>query len=142
MKLQVQLHMVLAFSQNEEGLKEKSNVYLGEETDSPGVIHPRRKHDKKIVQHHRLVVKVKLDGLVVQFDVGHLCDDVFEVRLAPGLRGVRHHGQGSVVVLLVLVVQEDQLSPKMGLFSSTKNLLEIRAVLNTKDLKGHRGNNK
>ena len=95
---------------------------LCEETDSPGVVHSWRQNDEKVVQHHRLVVQVELDSLVVQLDVGHLGDDVLEVGLAPSLGGVSHHGQGGVVVLLVLVVQEDQLCPQMGLFSSTKNL--------------------
>ena len=102
----------------------KLNVYLSEETDSPSVVHSRGENEQKIVQHHRLVVKVELDGLVIQLDVGHLRDDVFEVGLAPGLRGVCHHGQGGIVVLFILVVQEDQFGPQVGLFSSAKNLKE------------------
>jgi hypothetical protein len=86
------------------------------------VVHSRRQDEQEVVQHHRLVVKVELDGLVVELDVGHLRDDVLEVGLAPRLRGVCHHGERRVVVLLVLVVQEDQLCPQVGLFSSTKNL--------------------
>ena len=40
---------------------------------------------------------------------GYLGNDILEVALSPRLCGVGHHGQGRVVVLLVLVVQEHQL---------------------------------
>ena len=37
-----------------------------------------------------------------------------------------HHRQHSVVVLLVLVVEEDQLRPEVGLLSGTENLPWVR----------------
>ncbi len=93
------------------------------------MVHSRRQNEQQIVQHHRLVIQVELDGLVVEFDVGHLGDDVLEVRLAPRLCRVSHHGQRGVVVFLVFVVQEDQLGPEVGLFSSSKNLIKIDFLL-------------
>ena len=45
----------------------------------------------------------------------YLCNYVLEVRLSPRLRGMRHHGEYCVVELLVFVVQEDELRPKVGL---------------------------
>ena len=86
------------------------------------MIHSRCQDKQQVVQHHRLVIQIELDRLVVQFNVGHFCDDVFEVRLAPGLCGVGHHGQGGVVILFIFVVKEDQFGPQMGLFGGTKNL--------------------
>ena len=37
--------------------------------------------------------------------------DVRKMPLSPGLCGVNHHGEGGVVELLVLVMEEDQLCP-------------------------------
>ena len=50
------------------------------------------------------MVEVELESLVVELDVGHLCHDVLQVALLPGLSGMGHHRQNGVVVLLVLVV--------------------------------------
>ena len=72
------------------------------------------------------MVEVELKGLVVEFNVGHLCHHVLEMALLPGLRGVGHHRQDSIVVLLVLVVEEDKLRPEVGLLSSTENLPWVR----------------
>ncbi len=108
----------------------QTKKYLCEEVDCASVVHPRRQNEQQIVQHHRLVIQVELDGLVVQFDVGHLGDDVLEVRLAPRLCRVSHHGQCGVVVFLVFVVQEDQLGPEVGLFSSSKNLIKNILYIN------------
>ena len=43
--------------------------------------------------------------------VTHLGDDVLELWLPPGFRGVGHDGQDGVVKLVVFVVQEHQLGP-------------------------------
>ena len=53
--------------------------------------------------------------LVVQLDVCHSGDDIFEVTFSPGFSRMLHHGQYGVVVLFVLVVKEDELGPKMCL---------------------------
>ena len=52
----------------------------------------------------------------------HLCDDILELTLLPGLRRMSHHRQHCIVVFLVLVIEEDQLRPKVGLLSCTKYL--------------------
>ena len=102
--------------------QDKKRANLAEEVDRSGVVQPWCEYQKEVVQHHGLVVQVELDGLVIEFDVGHFGDDVLEVRLPPSLGGVGHHGQDSVVILLVLVVQEHKLSPQMSLLRSSKNL--------------------
>lgn len=59
--------------------------------------------------------------------VGALCcrclgDDVFEQALLPGIGRMVHHGDDGVVVLLVLVVEEHQLGPEVGLLRCPENL--------------------
>ena len=55
--------------------------------------------------------------------VPYLGDDVFELALLPGVCGVVHHGDDGVVELLVLVVQEDQLRPQVGLLGRPQHLI-------------------
>jgi hypothetical protein len=54
--------------------------------------------------------------------VTYLGNDILEVALPPCLGGVGHHGERCVVVLLVLVVQEHQLSPQVRLLSCSQYL--------------------
>ena len=93
-----------------------------EEGNAACVIEARGENNQQVVDKQGLVVEVELKGLVVELNVGDLCDDVLEVALLPGLRGMGHHGQNGVVIFLVLVVEEDQLGPEVGLLSCTKNL--------------------
>ncbi len=48
--------------------------------------------------------------------------------LTPSFGGMTHHGQNSVVILLVLVVQEHQLGPQVGVLSSAQNLWKKKKV--------------
>ena len=48
---------------------------------------------------------------------------------SPGLSGVLHHGLRSIVVLFVLVVEEHQFRPQVGLFSRTQNLQETNYTM-------------
>jgi hypothetical protein len=100
---------------------------FGEERHRSGVVHPRRQHQQQVVQQQRLVVQVELYRLVVELDVGNFGDDVLEVALAPRLGRVRHHGQHGVVVLLVLVVQEDQFGPEVGLLRRSQHFGDVNA---------------
>lgn len=52
----------------------------------------------------------------------YLGDNVFELALLPGVGRVVHHGDDGVVVLLVLVIEEHQLRPQVGLFCCPENL--------------------
>ena len=105
-----------------------------EEGDTSRVIEARSEHNQEVINEQGLVVEVELEGLVVELDVGHLCDDVFELALLPRLRRVGHHREDSIVVLLVLVIEEDELRPEMGLLGCTKNLDVITAM---HTVKGH-----
>lgn len=53
----------------------------------------------------------------------YLGDNVFELALLPCIRWVAHHSDDGVIVLFVLVVEEDQLCPKVGLFCCSENLM-------------------
>ena len=88
------------------------------------MVHSWGQHEEEVVQHHGLVIQVELDGLVVEFNVGDLRDDVFEMRLPPCLSGMGHHGQNGVVILFILIIKEDQLSPQMRVLSGTENLIK------------------
>ena len=57
-----------------------------------------------------------------------LGDDVLELRLPPGLGGVGHDGQDGVVKLVVLVVQEHELGPQVGLLGSAEYLGNGREI--------------
>ena len=52
---------------------------------------------------------------VVKLDVGNFGDDILEKSLLPTWCRMCHHCLYGVVVLLVLVVQEHQLRPQVGL---------------------------
>jgi len=52
----------------------------------------------------------------------NLCNNVFEVPLAPRLGRMCHHGNNGVVILFVLVVKEHQLRPQMGLLGCPQHL--------------------
>ena len=58
----------------------------------------------------------------------YLGDNLLEVLLSPALCRVLHHGEGGVVVLLVLVVEEDELGPQVSLFGSAKNLRQSHII--------------
>ena len=81
----------------------------GEEADTTSVIQSGRQHNEEVVDQKRLVIQVERQRTVVQLNIGNLCDDLLEEALLPGLRGVGHHGEHGIVVLLVFVVEEDQL---------------------------------
>ena len=68
------------------------------------------------------MIQVKLEGTVVELDVGDLRDNFFELRFFPCLRGVTHHCDHHIVILLILVIQEHQLWPQVGLLSCSENL--------------------
>lgn len=57
----------------------------------------------------------RMTSHLVQVILVHLCDDIFELALFPGVCWVVHHGDDSIVILLVLVVQKHQLCPEVGL---------------------------
>ena len=99
---------------------------LCEEANGSGVVEAWRKDGQQVVDEEGLVVEVKLEGSVVQLNVSNFGNNVLEVGLLPGFSGMGHHGQDSVVILFILVVQEHQLRPEMGLFCSTQYLREGR----------------
>ena len=104
------------------GLDEAEVIDAGEEADRASVVQARREHQQEVVDQEGLVVQVELQRAVVELNVGHLCDDLFEEALPPGLGGVGDHGQDGVVVLLVLVIEEDQLGPQVCLLCCTQDL--------------------
>lgn len=53
----------------------------------------------------------------------HLGDDVFELALLPGVGRVVHHGDDGIVILLVLVIEEHELCPEVGLLCCPENLM-------------------
>ena len=94
----------------------------GEEADGPGVVQAGSQHHQEIVNEVGPVIEVELERPVVELHVGHLGDDLLEEAFPPGLGGVGHHGEDGIVVLLVLVVEEDQLRPQVGLLYCTEDL--------------------
>ena len=51
-----------------------------------------------------------------------LDDHLLEGALLPGLGGVAHHDNHSIVELVVLLVQEHKLAPHLGLLGSAEDL--------------------
>ena len=66
---------------------------------------------QEVVQQVRVLLQVEGDGLVVDLHIGHLDGHILEEHMLPCQRGVVHHDQGCIVVLVILDVQEDQLFP-------------------------------
>ena len=56
------------------------------------MIHSGGENQEQIIQHHGFVIQVKLDGLIVQLNIGGFGNDVFKMGLPPGLGGMGHHG--------------------------------------------------
>lgn len=52
----------------------------------------------------------------------YLGDNVFELALLPGISWVAHHGDDGIVIFLILVVEEHQLCPEVGLLCCPENL--------------------
>lgn len=75
------------------------------------MIHPWGQHQQEIVQQQRFEVQVKLDGLVVQFNVGHFSYDILKVSLPPRLSWMSHHRQNGIIIFFILIVQENELCP-------------------------------
>ena len=66
--------------------------------------------------------EVPMSRSTQQASAAYLGNDILELALFPGVGGVAHHGDDGVVVLLVLVVQEHQLCPQVGLLSRPQYL--------------------
>ena len=79
-----------------------------EEAHTTGVIQTWGEHHKEVVEKEWFVIEVKLETSIVKLNVGNLCDDIFEVVLFPSFCGMSHHGEDSIVILLVFVVEEHQ----------------------------------
>lgn len=124
--------VVVSLDGAEVRLNELEVVEAREEGHCACVVETRCEDHQEVVDEQRLVVEVELQGLVVELDVRHLGDHLLEETLLPRLRGVCHHGEGGVIILLVLVVEEDKLRPQMCLLSSSQNLNnERKGAINT-----------
>ena len=68
------------------------------------------------------VMRKRSIGLSILLPNTHLSNNIFEVAFSPCICRMCHHGYYSVIILLVLVVEEHQLSPQMSLLGCTKYL--------------------
>lgn len=98
-------------------------TYLFEEINSASVVHARSENHKEIIDQHWPEIQVELQWFIVQFNISHFADDVFEQRLFPCHCRVSHHRLYSIVILLVFLVQKHQLWPQVSLFCCAKNLI-------------------
>ena len=69
------------------------------------------KQVQKVTKEHRLLLKVEEDSLVPELLVGNIDDVGAEDVVLPGGWRVLHHGEHSLILLLVDAVEEDSLSP-------------------------------
>lgn len=84
-------------------------TYLLEEIHGTGVVHAWGEYHEEIINQHRPEIQVELQRLVVQLNVSHFTNDIFEKSLFPGHCWVSHHGLYCIVVFFVFLVQEHKL---------------------------------
>lgn len=97
-------------------------IRLLEHFDDASVVNPGGEDDEKVVEEHRLLGKVVGEGLVVDLNVGDLDHDLLELVVLPCVGGALHHGEGGVVELVVLDVEEDELRPEVSLLRGANDL--------------------
>ena len=84
---------------------------------------------EEVVDEEGCFLDVELHGLVVKVEVGNLGDDVLELHMLPGIGGVVDHGEGSVVVLVVVDVQEGELGPLLIGLTGADDLGDVDALV-------------
>lgn len=66
-----------------------------------------------------MLFQVEGDGSVVDLHTRHFDSHILEEDMLPGQGGMVHHDHGSIVVLIILYVQEDQFLPVVMVFAHT-----------------------
>ena len=74
-----------------------------------------------------MLFQVEADGLIVHLHTADLDSHILELHMLPGNRAVVHHDHGSVVILIVLNIQEDQLLPVVELLAHTDEARDVDA---------------
>ncbi len=98
--------VVVGLNSAKVGLDKLEVAKTDEETNRASVIQTWDEDVQKVVDKQWLVIEVKLESLVVELDVGDLCNDLLEVSLPPGHSGVGHHSDDGVIILLIFVIKE------------------------------------
>eukprot|EP00050_Salpingoeca_kvevrii_P006202 m.287993 g.287993 ORF g.287993 m.287993 type:complete len:381 (+) comp11879_c0_seq1:284-1426(+) len=119
--------VVVGLHLEQVGLDKRKVVCADEKVHGTGMVDARNEDRQHVVEEQRLVVQVELNGLVVELSVGDLDDHLLERVLLPGLGGVLHHGRHTLVIVLILVVQEHKLAPEMRLLGGAQHLGDVDA---------------
>jgi len=119
-------------------------IGLLEHLDNTSVINSSSENGEEVVEKHRLLFEVEIEGLnetkrlgtnliwrqqsthlVVDFDVGDFDYDLLELIVIPGICSSLHHGESCVVEFVVMNVEEHEFRPKVSLLGGTKNLGDV-----------------
>ena len=87
-------------------LHHRDVIHLRKHIDSSGVVQAWREYEEQVIEQQRFVVYVKLQCLVVELNIGYLCDNIFEVVFLPCIGGMVHHCNDSIVIFFILIIQK------------------------------------
>ncbi|GKT40436.1 uncharacterized protein ColSpa_00617 [Colletotrichum spaethianum] len=120
--------LVLALHVDEERLDERQVVALLEHLDHTVHIDARSERLEQVRKQGRVLLKVEVDGAVVDLQVGDLDNNLLELLVLPGVLGALNDRQSGVIKLIVVVVAENQLGPEVRLLAGTDDLGQVHSA--------------
>lgn len=111
--------LVLRLHIEQEWLDERNIVRLLEHANNAVDVDPWRQCLQKVRDERRLLLEVKVEGTVVDLEIGHLDDRLFEGVVLPGICCALHHGQTSIVKFIVVGIEEDEFWPEVCFLNSS-----------------------
>lgn len=109
-----------------DGLEERSDEVVVtsslHDLDSLGQVNLHGDKLEEVVQEERLFFEVEDHSTVVEVVVGNVDNVLGENVVSPGAGRVLHHGEDSLILLVVNGVEVDSLRPHLVLFASTNEL--------------------
>ena len=123
----VDLTLVLRLNIQKERLDQRNVVDLREHADNTVDIDPWCKRLQQVGHQRRLLIEVEAQRAVVDLDVAGLDNDILEGLVLPGVGCALHHSKSTVVELVVVDVQEDELWPQMSFLCCLDHLGDINS---------------
>ncbi|CAI6082879.1 unnamed protein product [Clonostachys chloroleuca] len=119
--------LVLNLDIEQERLDQGEIIVLLEDLDDTVNIDTGSEGSQEVGQQRRMLLDVKLDGTVVDFEIGNLDNDLLELGVIPGVLGAFNDGQSGVIKLIIVIVAENELGPKVCLLAGTDHLGHVHS---------------
>mmetsp|Transcript_12313 Transcript_12313/g.34247 ORF Transcript_12313/g.34247 Transcript_12313/m.34247 type:complete len:266 (-) Transcript_12313:4212-5009(-) len=124
----VDSHEVGLLHRKEVWLHQRKVLPLSHDVHDPRVVDSRREDSQEVAQKERVLVQVEGDRLVEQISVGDLDGNILECNMLPSFWGVVHHHVRSIVILVVLDIQERESLPVHLLLAHADQLWDVDLV--------------